>query len=124
LRGLRDQGYALAVATGKYRPGLNRSFSAHPFLRTLFSVTRTADESADKPNPLMLRQILDETGCSAGQALMIGDTDFDMNMARALGMPALGVSCGVHDAGRLLQAGAEAVLEDVRGLPGWLQAER
>lgn len=124
LHGLHGQGYLLAVATGKYRQGLNRSFSAHPFLRPMFSATRCADESADKPDPLMLRQILDETGFKAEQALMIGDTEYDMGMARALGMPALGVSCGVHDAGRLRQAGAEAVLEDVSGLPNWLQAGR
>jgi phosphoglycolate phosphatase len=121
LQRLRGEGYVLAVATGKYRMGLNRSFTAHPFLRTLFSATRTADESADKPDPLMLRQILDETGCTAEQALMIGDTEYDISMARVLGMPALGVACGVHDAGRLLRSGAEAVLEDVSGLPRWLQ---
>jgi phosphoglycolate phosphatase len=117
---LRGEGYVLAVATGKYRPGLNRSLSAHPFLNSLFRVTRCADESADKPDPLMLRQILDETGIAAEQALMIGDTEFDIGMARALNMPALGVSCGVHEPGRLLRAGAEAVLESVGGLPAWL----
>jgi phosphoglycolate phosphatase len=120
LSGLKEQGYVLAVATGKYRPGLDRSFVAHPAIRSLFRLTRCADESADKPNPLMLRQILDETGCGAAQALMIGDTEYDVSMARALGMPALGVACGVHDAGRLLRAGAEAVLENVGGLPHWL----
>lgn len=124
LSGLKSEGYLLAVATGKYRPGLNRSFSAHPFVRSLFTATRCADESADKPNPLMLRQILDQTGIDAGQALMIGDTEYDMSMARALGMPALGVACGVHDAGRLRRAGAEAVLEHVGSLPAWLLAGR
>ncbi len=120
LTRLRGEGYLLAVATGKYRMGLNRSFSAHAFLKPMFSATRCADESADKPDPLMLRQILDETGLKAEQALMIGDTEFDMSMARALDMPAVGVSCGVHDAGRLLRAGAAAVLENVSGLPNWL----
>jgi phosphoglycolate phosphatase len=122
LRHLQGEGYLLAVATGKYRQGLNRSFSAHPFLRPMFHTTRCADESADKPDPLMLRQILDETGLRAEQALMVGDTEFDIGMARALGMPSVGVSCGVHDAGRLLRAGAEAVLESVGGLPNWLAA--
>lgn len=120
LSRLHGEGYVLAVATGKYRMGLNRSFTAHPFLKPMFRITRCADESADKPDPLMLRQILDETGFRAEDALMIGDTEFDMSMARALNMPALGVSCGVHDAGRLRRAGAEAVLETVGGLPNWL----
>ncbi|HZR36669.1 MAG TPA: HAD-IA family hydrolase [Nevskia sp.] len=124
LTRLRGEGYLLAVATGKYRMGLNRSFSAHPFLQPMFSATRCADESADKPDPLMLRQILDQTGVRAEQALMVGDTEFDIAMARALNMPAVGVSCGVHDAGRLLRAGAHAVLENVSGLPNWLSAPR
>ena len=121
LSGLKSEGYMLAVATGKYRPGLSRSFVAHPAIRPLFTLTRCADESADKPNPLMLRQILDETGYKAEQALMIGDTEYDMHMARALNMPALGVACGVHEPGRLLRAGAEAVLEGVSSLPKWLE---
>jgi phosphoglycolate phosphatase len=121
LSRLRGEGYLLAVATGKYRLGLNRSFTAHPSLPPMFSATRCADESADKPDPLMLRQILDETGLQPECALMVGDTEFDIGMARALGMPAVGVSCGVHDAGRLLRAGAEAVLENVSGLPNWLR---
>ena len=120
LRALQEQGYLLAVATGKSRPGLNRSFQAHAFLKPIFLTTRCADETADKPDPLMLRQILEETGLRAEQALMIGDTDYDVGMANALGMPALGVGCGVHEPGRLLRAGAQAVLADVSAVPGWL----
>jgi len=119
---LREQGYLLAVATGKSRPGLNRSFQAHAFLKPIFLTTRCADETADKPDPLILRQILEETGLRAEQALMIGDTDYDVGMANALGMPSLGVGCGVHEPGRLLRAGAQAVLADVSAVPGWLAA--
>jgi phosphoglycolate phosphatase len=117
---LQEQGYLLAVATGKSRPGLNRSFKAMPGLKSMFVTTRCADETADKPDPLMLREILHEIGLSAEQALMIGDTDYDMSMARALNMPALGVGCGVHEPGRLLLAGAATVLGDVAAVPGWL----
>lgn len=119
---LHGKGYQLAVATGKARPGLNRSFVAHAFLKPLLAISRCADETAAKPDPLMLREILDETGLAPGQALMVGDTDYDMDMARALGMPALGVACGVHDAGRLLRAGARAVVEDVPAAAYWIDA--
>jgi phosphoglycolate phosphatase len=91
-----------------------------PGLKSMFVTTRCADETADKPDPLMLREILRETGLAAEQALMIGDTDYDVSMARALNMAALGVGCGVHEAGRLLRAGAAAVLGDVGAVPGWL----
>lgn len=123
LRTLQQQGYLLAVATGKSRPGLNRSLQAHAFLRSMFFTTRCADETADKPDPLMLRQILEQSGLRPEQALMIGDTDYDVGMAAALGMPALGVGCGVHEPGRLLRAGALAVIADVRAVPAFI-AER
>jgi phosphoglycolate phosphatase len=89
-------------------------------LLPLFEITRCADETADKPHPLMLEQILAATNVAPERALMIGDTEYDVAMARALGMPALGVACGVHAPERLLQAGAEAVLETVRAIPAWL----
>jgi phosphoglycolate phosphatase len=120
LRQLQEQGYLLAVATGKSRPGLNRSFTAHAFLKPMFITTRCADETADKPDPMMLREILAETGLRPEQALMIGDTDYDIHMARALNMPSLGVGCGVHEPGRLLRAGASAVLDNVGAVPAWL----
>jgi len=118
---LRRDGFRLAVATGKTRTGLNRSLEHHPSLTSLFEFTRCADETADKPDPLMLREILSVSGVDAGNALMIGDTEYDIAMARAIGMPALGVATGVHDAGRMLRAGAMAVLEEVRAVPGWLR---
>ena len=124
LRVLREQGYRMAVATGKSRPGLDRSLRAHAMLKPMFFATRCADESADKPDPLMLRQLLQEAGLQPEQALMIGDTDYDVGMAAALGMPALGVGCGVHEPGRLLRAGAQAVLENVSAVPAWLAAVR
>lgn len=121
LSSLHADRYRLAVATGKPRAGLDGALSTHTALQPLFEITRCADETADKPNPRMLSEILAATGVNAERALMIGDTEYDMAMACALGMPALGVACGVHDAGRLRKAGACAVIEHVAVLPRWLQ---
>lgn len=120
LTALHGAGHRLAIATGKPRFGLDRSLSHHPQLLPLFEITRCADETADKPHPLMLEQILAATNVAPERALMIGDTEYDVAMARALGMPALGVACGVHAPDRLLQAGAAAVVEAVHAIPAWL----
>lgn len=122
LQHLHGSGYRLAVATGKSRSSLERSLVKHPELRPLFSSTRCADESAAKPDPLMLRELLEVEDLPAERALMIGDTEYDVEMARACGMPVLGVSCGVHESERLLQAGAVALIEEVRHLPRWLMS--
>jgi phosphoglycolate phosphatase len=120
LRGLQAAGYRLAVATGKSRASLQRSFVKHPELQGLFSASRCADETASKPDPLMLRELLEQEDVVASRALMIGDTEYDMTMARALKMPALGVSCGVHEGERLAAAGAIALIPHVADLPNWL----
>lgn len=122
LLSLRGQGFRLAVATGKPRAGLDGALAEHDQLRPLFEITRCADETHDKPHPLMLEEILRITGVPAGRALMIGDTEYDVAMAASIGMPALGVACGVHTPVRLLAAGAAAVIDDVRALPRWLLA--
>lgn len=121
LEALREAGYRLGVATGKPRAGLDRSLAAHPRLRRLIEISRCADEAANKPDPLMLREILRVTGVAVERALMIGDTEYDAAMAAAIGMPALGVACGVHDAGRQRRAGVLAVVDDVRAVPGFLE---
>ncbi len=121
LAALREQGFRLAVATGKPRSGLEGAFDDHAHVRPLFELSRCADETADKPHPLMLEEILRETGVAADRALMIGDTEYDVAMATSIGMPTLGVACGVHASERLLGAGAVAVLPDVAHLPDWLR---
>jgi phosphoglycolate phosphatase len=117
---LHRGGFKLAVATGKPRLGLDRSFRQHPALKTLFAATRTADETANKPDPLMLRELLEELKVPVDRALMIGDTEYDAAMAMAIGMPMLGVTCGVHAPQRILAAGAMALVESVADLPRWL----
>jgi phosphoglycolate phosphatase len=124
IRSLHGRGHRLAIATGKSRAGLNRSLRHHADLGPLLVNSRTADETASKPDPLMLRQLLDEERMQPGEALMIGDTDYDLEMAAAIGMPSVGVICGVHSPQRLQRAGALALLESVRELPGWLMPLR
>ncbi|MGC8467500.1 MAG: HAD-IA family hydrolase [Acidithiobacillus sp.] len=122
LRSLREAGFTLAVATGKARRGLDRALAAHPSLGSLFAVTRCADETRSKPHPQMLQEILAATGTAAGAAWMIGDTVHDVAMARAAGVAALGVSCGVDDVATLMREGAFAVLSGPTELPRFLQA--
>lgn len=122
LHALHDAGYVLTVATGKSRKGLDRALVWHRGLRQLFMATRTADETADKPNPLMLSEILAELDIPSARALMVGDTEYDSAMAAAIGMDSVGVATGVHTPSRIRQAGAKAVLESIRDLPGWLES--
>lgn len=120
LQALHAAGYRIAIATGKSRASLRRSLAKHPEVGALLTASRCADETAPKPDPLMLREILEQEDAAAERALMIGDTEYDMAMARALRMPALGVSCGVHECGRLAAAGAVAWVAQVREIPDWL----
>lgn len=121
LRALHGAGYRLAVATGKSRSSLKRSFLRHPELQALMSSSRCADECACKPDPAMLHELLALEDVAPERALMIGDTEYDVLMARAARVPALGVACGVHEGERLVQAGALALIEHVGALPLWLQ---
>ncbi len=96
LNRLRDKGYLLAVATGKGRNGLDKAI-AGTGLSGFFDITRCADETASKPNPKMLEQILTEMKVDRARTVMIGDSIHDMKMADNAGIPAIAVSCGAHD---------------------------
>ncbi len=120
IAALHAQGYRIAIATGKSRRGLDRSLRHHAELAGLVINSRCADETASKPDPLMLRELLADENIAPERALMIGDTEYDMAMARAISMPGLGVACGVHEPGRLRRVGAAAVIDSVAGLPGWI----
>ncbi len=100
LQRLKQQGYKLAVATGKSEAGLLRELTASG-LDDFFHAARCADQTASKPNPLMLAQLLDLTQLHPWQAIMIGDTEYDMEMAVNAGMPRLAVSYGAHSVDRL-----------------------
>jgi phosphoglycolate phosphatase len=123
LRGFAGESYLLAVATGKSRRGLDFSLE-QTGLRELFHSTRTADEAFSKPHPQMLLDILDDLGVRPSDALMIGDTTFDLEMARSAGTGAIGVCSGSHGREELQRFDPLACLERVVDLPGWLAAAR
>ncbi|MEZ5672487.1 MAG: HAD-IA family hydrolase [Thiotrichaceae bacterium] len=119
LRDLVDAGYQLAVATGKSRHGLNEALQ-QTGLKDLFMATRCAEETFSKPHPLMLQEILDELAIPASQALMIGDTDFDLQMATNAGVASVAVSYGVHEKSQLLACNPLTCLDSLQELPLWL----
>ncbi|MDO6505398.1 HAD-IA family hydrolase [Colwellia sp. 4_MG-2023] len=93
---LKQHNKLLAVATGKGRAGLASVLSLSN-TTNLFHTTRCADEMPSKPDPTMLLSILSELGISSHEALMIGDTSYDLKMAKNAGIDSIGVSFGVHD---------------------------
>lgn len=97
---LKAQGHLIAVATGKSRKGLARALIQQGW-EALFDATRCADETASKPHPRMLNEILAELGVPAAEAVMIGDTEFDMAMARSAGVSRIAVTYGAHEVERL-----------------------
>ena len=97
---LRERGHYLAVATGKSRRGLDRVLAAMG-MESFFHATRCADETASKPDPRMVLEIIEELGAAADQAVIVGDSEYDMEMARRAGVPGIGVSHGVHSPERL-----------------------
>jgi phosphoglycolate phosphatase len=123
LEALRGEGHLLAIATGKARRGLERVLG-ETGLAGLFDASRCADEAGSKPHPRMLNEILTELGMSAQEALMIGDTEYDLEMAGKAGVRALAVSYGVHALERLLRHGPLGYIEDIRDLPAWLRRDR
>ena len=110
LDGLRGAGWDLGVATGKSRRGLDHCLAAHG-LSAHFITLQTADTHPSKPHPAMLQAALEEGFATPGRAVMIGDTSYDMAMARSAGVRAIGVAWGYHAAEELLAAGAEAVAQ-------------
>ncbi len=116
---LKQAGFLLAVATGKGRRGLERVLE-NTGLQGLFHASRCADEGHSKPDPAMLRALLDELAVSNGQALMIGDTTHDMAMARGAGVARLAVAYGAHPRDALLSYGPLACVGDLKELRDWL----
>lgn len=104
----------MGIATGKSRRGLNHLMGLHDMQR-YFVTTQVADDHPSKPHPSMLHATLRETGATSG--VMIGDTSYDMEMARAAGFSAIGVSWGYHPTARLHAAGAHVVLDSFDAVP-------
>src|SRR5690606_2543200 len=99
LQRLQDDGFVLAVATGESRRGLQRVLAQLDML-DFFAATRCADETQSKPHPQMLHELLEQLAVSAQSAVMVGDTEYDMAMARAAGIARIGVAYGAHAAER------------------------
>jgi phosphoglycolate phosphatase len=116
---LRASGWLLGVATGKSARGLDHCLAANG-LGSHFSTLQTADRHPSKPHPAMLDAALAEVMAEPEYAVMIGDTVYDMQMARAVGVRALGVAWGYHEADELLEAGAEAVAQTPEDIETWL----
>ena len=112
---LRQAGILLGVATGKSRRGLDAFLDSHQ-LRSGFATLQTADDAPSKPHPGMVERALEETGTEKADAVMIGDTSFDMGAACNAGVTGIGVGWGHHDRDTLLGAGAECVVESVEEL--------
>jgi phosphoglycolate phosphatase len=119
LEALAADGYLLAVATGKSRRGLDHILAATD-LDGIFHTTRTVDEAFSKPHPQMLLDILDELGVPARSAVMIGDTTYDLEMAKNAGTPSVGVCTGSHCREELERFGPLACLDGVVELREWL----
>ena len=112
---LSGEGWQLAVATGKSDRGLHACLDTHG-IRHRFVSLQTADRHPSKPHPAMLEAALFEAAVQPGDAVMIGDTSFDMEMAVAAGVRAIGVAWGYHEAQELREAGAVAVAETAEEL--------
>ena len=121
LSDLKARHHWLAVATGKSRRGLDEALQAVE-LRGLFDASRTADETAGKPSPLMLEQLMREFGVDPQRTLMVGDTTHDLQMAVNAGCASVGVSYGAHEPDAFDALAPRFVAHSVLELHGWLCA--
>ena len=116
LRALDGAGWLLGVATGKSLNGLKSTLNTHD-MHHHFVTLQTADLSIGKPDPDMLHKAMRDTGVVKKRTVMIGDTSYDMEMARNAGTLAIGVTWGYHDVEELLEAGAQGVVDNFFQLP-------
>jgi phosphoglycolate phosphatase len=110
----------LGIATGKNLRGLRHTLENHG-LTERFHTLQTADLAPSKPHPGMVLKAMAETGCGAQETVVVGDTSFDMEMARSAGAAAIGVTWGYHDSGDLLESGAHFLIDAPGELIGCLQ---
>ena len=105
-----DDGTLLGIATGKGLNGVNRILGNHGLDRH-FVTLQTPDHNPSKPHPGMLLRAMSETGAAPKETIMVGDTTFDIELAKAAGVTAIGVSWGYHDTDELVAAGASAIID-------------
>jgi len=119
LAGLKARGHLLAVATGKSRRGLDEALQSVQ-LKGVFDGSRTADETAGKPDPRMLHELMAEFAIPPGRVLMVGDTTHDLQMALNAACPSVGVSYGAHQSDDFEALGPRYVAHSVQELHDWL----
>ncbi|MBA3593522.1 MAG: HAD-IIIA family hydrolase [Polaromonas sp.] len=119
LEALKARGHMLAVATGKSRHGLDEALQAVE-LKGRFDASRTADETAGKPHPRMLHELMDQFGVTPARTLMIGDTTHDLQMAVNAGCASVGVSYGAHEFAAFDALRPRFVAHSVTELNDWL----
>jgi phosphoglycolate phosphatase len=119
LEALQARGHQLAVATGKGRQGLERVLH-ETGLAAFFAATRCADETASKPHPQMLVEIMAQLQVDPSQTLMVGDTEYDLRMARSAGVRGLAVTYGVHPRTRLAAHAPVGFIDTVDEIVAWL----
>ena len=122
LEQYRSAGYQLAVATGKSRRGLHRVLSGHKMV-DYFDITRCADETRSKPDPLMLHEILQYCSAAPQQAIMVGDSPFDLRMANNARVPGVAVSYGAQPLSVLQQERPVLAIDHFSELTTWLQQQ-
>ncbi|MDZ4261358.1 MAG: HAD-IA family hydrolase [Pseudomonadota bacterium] len=120
LASLHQQPVMLAVATGKSRKGLDRVLR-HTDCGRYFQATRCADETTSKPHPQMLLELIEELGAKPETTLMVGDTEYDMEMAQRAGTAALAVTYGAHESHRLDKYQPLASLNNIHALGQWFE---
>jgi phosphoglycolate phosphatase len=119
LEALKARGHLLAVATGKSRRGLDDALGTSA-LRGLFDATRTADETASKPDPRMLHELMNDLVVGPERTLMIGDTTHDLQLAANAGVASVGVSYGAHDHSAFAAFAPLHVAHSMTELNDWL----
>lgn len=119
LEALKARGFQLAVATGKSRHGLDDVLHRVE-LKGMFDGSRTADETAGKPDPRMLHELMAQFDVAPGRVLMVGDTTHDLQMAVNAGCPSVGVSYGAHDPAAFKALAPQYVAHSIPALHEWL----
>ena len=119
LRQLREQGFQLAVATGKSHAGLSRALASSG-LGAWFAATRCADQTHSKPHPAMVLELMDELGADPASSLVIGDTSHDLLMASNAGVASLGVTYGAHEPEDLHPHAPLALMDSFAEVHAWL----
>ena len=119
LQALRERGHLLGVATGKTRLGLDQALNDSALVG-LFDATRTADETASKPDPRMLNELIETFQVTPARTLMIGDTTHDLQLAANAGTASIGVSYGAHDHNAFRDFDTRHVAHSTAELHDWL----